>query len=80
MSGPVSCRIDDQILAAAARMTDWAARPARVAIASVNAGGSVSAHFGPTILSEHDCVLHYARFLNQVGVAWEDMHLELSSP
>jgi hypothetical protein len=32
----------------------------------------------PTVLSEHDCVLHYARFLNEAGVAWKDMHLELS--
>jgi hypothetical protein len=41
--------------------------------------GTVCAHFGPTILSEHDCVLHYARFLAEAGVLWEDMHLELST-
>lgn len=43
-----------------------------------NASGSVSAHSGPTILSEHDCVMHFARFLAQAGVPWEDLHLELS--
>lgn len=33
---------------------------------------------GPTLLSEHDCVIHFARFLREAGVAWKDMHLELS--
>jgi hypothetical protein len=42
------------------------------------ASGSVAGHRGPTIVSEADCVLHFARFLNQAGVPWEDMHLELS--
>ena len=40
--------------------------------------GSVSGHRGPTLVSEADCVLHFARFLNDAGVPWEDMHLELS--
>jgi hypothetical protein len=43
-----------------------------------NPSGSVSSHFGPTILSEHDGVLHFARCLHRAGVSWEDMHLELS--
>ena len=43
-----------------------------------NASGSVSAHFGPTILSEHDCVMQFARHLSGVGVPWEDIHLEFS--
>jgi hypothetical protein len=28
--------------------------------------------------SEHDCVIHFARFLNEVGVAWEDQHHQVS--
>lgn len=44
-----------------------------------NASGSVSSHFGPTILSEHDCVMHFARFLHDAGVAWEDIHMEFSA-
>ena len=40
--------------------------------------GSVSGGRGPTLLSEADCVLHFARFLNEAGVRWEDMHLEAS--
>jgi hypothetical protein len=53
------------------QLRGWASHP-------VNATKTVSAHFGPTILSEHDCVLHYARFLAGAGVPWEDMHMELS--
>jgi hypothetical protein len=44
----------------------------------MTANGSVSGHRGPTLVSEADCVLHFARFLNQAGIPWEDMHLELS--
>jgi hypothetical protein len=43
-----------------------------------NATGSVSSHYGPTILSEHDCVMQFARHLNEAGVPWEDIHLEFS--
>ena len=43
-----------------------------------NASGSVSSHYGPTILSEHDCVVQFARHLHEAGVAWEDIHLEFS--
>jgi hypothetical protein len=42
-----------------------------------NASRSVSSHFGPTILSEHDCVMQFARHLAR-QVPWEDMHLEFS--
>lgn len=52
-------------------LPEWPTHPA-------NASGSVSAHFGPTILSEHDCVLHFGRFLAAEGIQWEDLHLELS--
>jgi hypothetical protein len=44
----------------------------------VTADGNVSGARGPTLISEADCVLHFARFLNEAGLAWEDMHLELS--
>lgn len=43
-----------------------------------NLSGSVSSHFGPTILSEHDCVLHLVRHLHAAGIPWENMHLEFS--
>jgi hypothetical protein len=32
----------------------------------------------PELVSEQDCVLHFARFLNEGGVPWEDMHHQLS--
>lgn len=41
-------------------------------------GGSVASNHGPTLLSEADCVLQFARHLNDAGVPWEDMHFELS--
>ena len=41
-------------------------------------GGSVASDHGPTLLSEADCVLHFARHLSSAGVPWENMHLELS--
>jgi hypothetical protein len=40
--------------------------------------GTVVGYRGPTFLSEHDCVIHFARHLHEAGVPWEDMHYELS--
>jgi hypothetical protein len=59
-------------------MGDWLAALPEWRVHPTNESKSVSAHFGPTILSEHDCVMHFARFLAEAGVAWEDLHLELS--
>jgi hypothetical protein len=42
------------------------------------AHGDVSSYYGPTLLSEADCVMHFARYLNEAGVRWEDMHFELA--
>lgn len=78
MTGPASDDLLGQIADAARRMTEWLCALPEWPTHPVNASGSVAAHYGPTIPSEHDCVMHYARFLNQAGVAWEDMHLELS--
>ena len=36
--------------------------------------GSVVGFKYPAILSEHDCVMHFARFLHEAGVEWNDMH------
>ncbi|MGK2877766.1 MAG: hypothetical protein ACSLFF_04210 [Solirubrobacterales bacterium] len=44
----------------------------------VNAKGSVVSHRGPSILSEADAVLQFARFLNKQGVAWRDIHIDVS--
>ena len=57
---------------------DWLRALPAWEIHPVTADGGVSGHRGPTLISEADCVLHFARFLNQAGVPWEDMHLELS--
>jgi hypothetical protein len=73
-----SAALSEQIVAANTRMTEWLLALPEWPAHPTNASGTVSAHFGPTILSEHDCVLHFARFLAEVGVPWEDIHLELS--
>lgn len=78
MTGPAPGALPGQIADATRRMTEWLCALPEWPTHPVNASRSVSAHYGPTILSEHDCVMHYARFLSQAGVAWEDMHLELS--
>jgi hypothetical protein len=77
-SQPHSDTLAAQIAAATARTTAWLQGLPEWRAHPTNASGTVSAHFGPTILSEHDCVLHYARFLVEAGVPWEDLHLELS--
>lgn len=40
--------------------------------------GSVVGFRQPAILSEHDCVINFARFLNEVGVPWDALHHEVS--
>jgi hypothetical protein len=40
--------------------------------------GSVVGHKYPAILSEQDCVMNFARFLNDAGVPWDAIHLEVS--
>lgn len=43
-----------------------------------NASGTVVSHRGPSILSERDCVMQFARQLNDAGVPWKDLHMEVS--
>jgi hypothetical protein len=78
MTNEVKNALPDRIAEAVADMKAWLRALPAWPKHPTNASGSVSAHFGPTILSEHDCVMHFARFLNQAGVPWEDMHLELA--
>ena len=78
MSDPRTATLAKEIADAAARMARWLRALPEWPSHPVNATGTVSAHFGPTLLSEHDCVLHFARFLADAGLPWEDMHLELS--
>jgi hypothetical protein len=40
--------------------------------------GTVVQPRGPTLLSEQDSVIQFARHLHQAGVPWEDMHYELT--
>lgn len=59
-------------------MTSWLTQLPEWPHHPTNATGTVSSHYGPTILSEHDCVMQFAQRLNEAGIAWEDMHLEFS--
>lgn len=40
--------------------------------------GSVVGHKYPALVSEQDAVIHFARFLNEAGVPWEDIHHQVS--
>jgi hypothetical protein len=70
--------LHESIDAACAQMEAWLRTLPAWPKHPTNTSGSVSSHFGPTILSEEDCVMHFARFLADASVAWDDMHLELS--
>lgn len=43
----------------------------------VNLGNAIGFKH-PALGSEHDCVVHFARFLNEGGVPWDAMHHEVS--
>jgi hypothetical protein len=40
--------------------------------------GSVIGFRHPALVSEHDCVIHFARFLNEAGVPWDAIHHQVS--
>jgi hypothetical protein len=44
---------------------------------AVTGGGSVVGRKHPAILSERDCVVRFARFLEKEGVPWDAMHHEV---
>jgi hypothetical protein len=39
--------------------------------------GEVVGHRHPALLSERDCVIHFARFLHAAGVSWDAIHHEV---
>lgn len=41
--------------------------------------GSVVGGRHPALLSEGDCVMQFARFLNEAGIAWESIHHQLAA-
>ncbi|HET7052501.1 MAG TPA: hypothetical protein VFI09_01120 [Solirubrobacterales bacterium] len=66
----------DAIEAACERAADWYRGLPRFST-RVNLG-SVVGFRQPAILSEQDCVINFARFLNEVGVPWDALHHEVS--
>lgn len=57
-------------------MERWLQGRAPWAVHPVNR--NVSANRGASILSEQDCVVQFARFLNDAAVSWKEMHFELA--
>lgn len=77
-SRAISEQVERAIEDACEATTAWLAQLPPWPHHPTNASGSVSSHLGPTILSEHDCVMQFARHLHAAGVSWEDIHLEFS--
>jgi hypothetical protein len=44
---------------------------------AVVGAGEVVGHKHPALLSERDCVIHFARFLHEEGVPWDAVHHEV---
>jgi hypothetical protein len=59
------------------RVEDWYRGLARFGEKRVNLGSVVGPRH-PALLSEHDCVAHFARFLNEAGVPWDAIHHQVS--
>lgn len=79
-AGPPPPRIQSlqtKIDSACARIERWIRELPRWPADPVSASGSSAGPGGPTLLSEADCQLQFARQLNATGVAWEDLHIEL---
>jgi hypothetical protein len=70
----LAARIDEACASAARWLAELPAWNEHIVVG----GGSVASNHGPTLLSEADCVLQFARHLNAAGVPWESMHFELS--
>lgn len=67
---------EDAIEQACAKATAWyRALPAFETRVNL---GTVVGFRHPAILSEHDCVAHFARFVHEAGVPWDDIHHEVS--
>ena len=72
-------KLDKQVLTALKATEIWLRKQKPWSVGHLqNASGSVVSHKGPAILSEADCVLQFARRLNDAGVSWKDIHIEVS--
>jgi hypothetical protein len=71
--------LEKQIARALADTERWLRKqPAWKADHLTNKTETAISHRGPSILSEADAVLQFARFLNKQGVAWRDIHIEVA--
>jgi hypothetical protein len=60
------------------RAEEWFRSLPAFATRAVVGGGQVVGRRSPAILSERDCVINFARFLNEEGVPWDAIHHEVS--
>lgn len=72
-------QLEKQIAKALVDFERWLARqPQWKSGELVGARGRAVSNRGPAILSENDCLLQFARFLNKQGVPWKDIHLSVA--
>jgi hypothetical protein len=69
---------ESAIEAACERAEEWFQALPVFGTRTVVGGGQVVGRRHPAILSERDCVINFARFLNEEGVPWDAIHHEVS--
>lgn len=72
-------KLEKQVAAALKSTERWLRKQPTWAEGNIaSKGRRVVSHRGPAILSESDCVLQFARQLNDAGVSWKDIHMQVS--
>jgi hypothetical protein len=69
---------ESAIEGACLRAEEWYRSQPLFSTRAVIGGGQVVGRRSPAILSERDCVINFARFLNEEGVPWDAIHHEVS--
>lgn len=72
-------QLEKQIEKALTDYERWLARQPEWKVGRLKATtGRTSSNRSPSVLSEADAVLQFARFLNKHGVAWKDIHVQVA--
>jgi len=77
MAAPEASWAEAPIEAACRRAREWFRSLPAFPTRAVVGGGQVVGRRSPGILSERDCVINFARFLNEEGVPWDAIHHEV---
>lgn len=73
-------QLEKQIDKALGEFERWLARQPRWKSGELRSrSGRTVGPSGPAILSESDCALQFARFLNKQGVPWKDIHVNVAA-